>query len=110
MAMRIRSEECTGCRLCVEICPVCAIVAPGAGEPTNAFRVVPGRCTECVGDYARPRCAALCPADCIETDLDHLEGRETLVRKWQALAHSAPSEALVPGSTNGPAEYGDPDA
>jgi formate hydrogenlyase subunit 6/NADH:ubiquinone oxidoreductase subunit I len=70
MAMRIRTEECTGCRLCVE----------------------------------------LCPADCIETDLDHLEGRETLVRKRHALVPAGAYEALVPTLGNGAAEYGEPDA
>lgn len=104
MAMRVREEDCTNCRLCVEVCPVDAIQPPGGLGA--CYRILADRCTECAGLFLRPRCAEVCPVAAIETDPDHLESMETLTRKWHAHALAVPWQ---PGH-NGAADLGDPDA
>lgn len=96
MAMRIRQGECTNCRLCHELCPLAAVRPPRAANAHETYFIVPELCTECVGQFARPRCQAVCPASCIETDPLNLEDRAALVRKWHRLALGAAYEDAVP--------------
>ncbi len=42
-------------------------------------------CTECVGFYDKPTCISVCPIDCIITDPDHVEDKETLYQKFEQL-------------------------
>lgn len=42
-------------------------------------------CTECVGFYDKPTCISVCPIDCIITDPDHIEDKETLYQKFEQL-------------------------
>lgn len=96
MAMRIRAAECTGCRLCFEVCPVGAVRPPPAPGASPAFIILPERCTECVGHFARPRCQAVCPASCVESDPRCLEDRGALLKKWRRLAADSNYEASAP--------------
>jgi NAD-dependent dihydropyrimidine dehydrogenase PreA subunit len=52
----IHSKRCTGCRTCVETCPVQAL------EQRNGKAVLayPDQCTYCAA------CESICPADAIE--------------------------------------------
>ena len=43
------------------------------------------RCSECVGAEDEPQCKLVCPADCIVQDPDHVESREELMAKYEAL-------------------------
>lgn len=72
---RIVEKDCIGCALCIDACPVDAIV--GASKYLHA--VIPERCTGC------ELCISPCPVDCIELvprlneDADPLEsGRARL--------------------------------
>lgn len=84
-----------------------AIRPPIHGNGRSTYSILPGRCTECVGYYSRPRCVAICPAGCIETDADRLEDHNALVRKWHALALGEVYEASVPGSPEPAEETGE---
>ena len=52
----IREEECVGCALCLEACPVDAIV----GARDFVHTVIPSHCTAC------ELCIPVCPGDCID--------------------------------------------
>ena len=56
LVARIREPECIGCTLCLEACPVDAIV----GAPRRMHTVIAGECTGC------ELCLPPCPVDCIE--------------------------------------------
>ena len=53
---RIAAADCIGCALCIEACPVDAIV----GAPKYLHVVVPEQCTGC------ELCLPPCPVDCID--------------------------------------------
>ena len=57
MAFRIVAS-CTNCWACPPVCPSDAIHAA-----TPHFQIDAARCTECVGDYADPQCASICPVE-----------------------------------------------
>ncbi len=83
MALRI-TAECINCDVCEPECPNGAI---SAGE---AFYVIdPLLCTECVGHFASSQCVEVCPVDCIGSDPDYAEDRETLEEKSRRLIDGA---------------------
>ena len=57
MALEI-IESCVNCWACVELCPNQAIF-----EASPHFQIDPSRCSECVGEYAKPQCAEICPVE-----------------------------------------------
>ncbi|MBI4984584.1 MAG: ferredoxin [Rhodocyclales bacterium] len=57
MALEI-IESCVNCRACAPLCPNRAIVA---AQPH--FLIDADRCTECLGDFALPQCAEICPIE-----------------------------------------------
>jgi ferredoxin len=52
------TEGCVNCWACEPLCPSQAI---RAAEPH--FVIDADKCTECVGDYADPQCASICPIE-----------------------------------------------
>ncbi len=79
MALYI-TDDCTACDACRPVCPNEAIAA---GDPI--YIIDPNRCTECVGAEDEPQCVLVCPADCIFPDPNHVESREELQAKYDAL-------------------------
>lgn len=57
MALRI-VESCVNCWACVSVCPSRAILA---AKPH--FVIDDATCSECLGDYADPQCASICPIE-----------------------------------------------
>ena len=82
MAMMI-GEACIGCSGCVDDCPNMAIALDG-----DIYRIDPAKCTECVGAFDEPQCAALCPTECIVPNPDVLEDRGRLMEKRRLLLAS----------------------
>ena len=62
MALRI-IEGCVNCWACEPLCPSQAIY-----EAKPHFMVHAGKCTECLGDYAEPQCASICPVEGVIVD------------------------------------------
>ncbi|MCU0317901.1 MAG: 4Fe-4S dicluster domain-containing protein [Amoebophilaceae bacterium] len=107
MAIMI-TDACINCGACEPECPNNAIYEGGVGwkwaEGTSLKRVsvggavvdanttqdaysdefyyiVPDKCTECVGFYEEPQCAAVCPVDCCIPDTNREETVDELQRK-----------------------------
>jgi ferredoxin len=75
MALLI-NEECILCDACVPECPNEAI---SEGDPL--YIIDPDLCTECVGFYDDPQCAAVCPTDACVLDEANPETQEELMAK-----------------------------
>lgn len=88
MAYKI-TDECWRCEECYWACGNEAIFR---GE--TIFMIDPDRCTECVGDFESPQCAAVCPVDCCIPDPDHKESQEQLLEKWKRL-HPGETPAIA---------------
>jgi len=76
----IITDECINCDVCEPECPNDAI-----SQGDIIYYIDPGKCTECVGHYATPQCAEVCPVDCIPLDPAHVETREQLQAKYEKL-------------------------
>jgi len=65
MAFKIVETQCTGCSACEPQCPNNAIY-----EKDGLFAINPKKCTECIGFFDEPQCAAACPIDdtCVVDD------------------------------------------
>jgi ferredoxin len=85
MAMKIQAEQCAGCGLCAEVCPMSAVRRPSRTSGPSTYEIDPARCTECVGHFAWPRCAAVCRMNAIRLESECFESRSTLLRKWRKL-------------------------
>lgn len=57
MALEI-IETCVNCWACLPLCPSKAIA-----EAKPHFLIDADKCTECLGDFADPQCAAICPIE-----------------------------------------------
>jgi ferredoxin len=56
MALKIVASQCTSCSACEPECPNVAI-----SEAKGTFVIDPQKCTECIGHFDAPQCAAVCP-------------------------------------------------
>jgi ferredoxin len=113
MAIKI-TDECINCGACEPECPNNAIYEGGVewamadgttvkgnvtlldgsvmdsdqrNPPisTDIYYIVPNKCTECQGFHEEPQCAAVCPVDCCLEDPDHVESKEVLLARKEAL-------------------------
>jgi ferredoxin len=55
--------------------------APQGAYSDEFYYIVSDKCTECVGFYEEPQCAAVCPVDCCVSDLNRQETAEELLHK-----------------------------
>jgi len=62
-----------------------AVVPAVRGQQGAIPAIRPDRCTECIGHFTWPRCAALCPVSAIRRDPGHLETHVALLSKWFSL-------------------------
>jgi len=79
MSLKI-TDECTNCAVCEPECPNEAI-----SEGDDIFIINPELCTECVGFYDEPQCAAVCPVECCVDDPDYKEDDATLLARAKDL-------------------------
>ena len=79
MALKI-IKGCINCDMCLPECPNNAIYF---GE--KIYEIDSDLCTECVGFYDTPTCISVCPIDCIITDPERVEDKETLYQKFEQL-------------------------
>lgn len=113
MAITI-TDECINCGACEPECPNTAIyegamdwqydegtdlsgyIEGHNGHNANAdeaqealqddiYYIVPDKCTECIGFYDEPQCAAVCPVDCCVPDEDNEETQEELMEKKEKM-------------------------
>lgn len=63
--------------------PECPNKAISLGE--KIYEIDADLCTECVGFYDTPTCISVCPIDCIITDPEHIESKESLYQKFEKL-------------------------
>ncbi len=75
MALYI-TDDCIACDACLPECPNEAITE---GDPI--YVINPDLCTECVGFYDEPQCAAVCPTDACQPDPNNQESQEELMEK-----------------------------
>lgn len=115
MAIYITSD-CINCGACEPECPNTAIYEPGAmwtlagieyHDSTSPggyqrdfwsdqyYFIVPDKCTECVGFYDEPQCAAVCPVDCCLPDPLNPETPEQLQAKVAYLDSIDPQRRRV---------------
>jgi ferredoxin len=87
MALRI-TDQCINCDVCEPECPNAAI-----SMGPEIYVIDWRKCTECVGHFDAPQCREVCPVDCIPLDPDHVESREELQRKYEALQPPVPGRA-----------------
>lgn len=62
MALKINGK-CVNCWACVAVCPTESIF-----QAKRHFAINPKTCTECVGAFDEPQCAAICPIECAIVD------------------------------------------
>ena len=58
MAYKIDMNLCNGCTACEPECPNEAII-PHKG----LYKILPEKCTECIGHHDEAQCLAVCPID-----------------------------------------------
>jgi ferredoxin len=81
MALKI-TDECISCGACEPECPNSAI-----SEGEDLYIIDPALCTECVGFFDEPQCAAVCPVDACQPDPDYQESREDLMEKKKKISN-----------------------
>lgn len=84
MALKI-TDACINCDICEPECPNQAIYR---GE--MIYEINPDKCTECVGHFNEPQCAAVCPVECIPLDPTHVESHDELFDKYLKLQAAQP--------------------
>ena len=91
---RVREADCIGCRRCVDVCPVDAII----GAAGRMHTVFDAWCNGCA------LCAPVCPTDCIEllpvttspTAAQNLARHQRRAARAQGVRHAPREHALVP--------------
>lgn len=62
MALKI-TRACLNCWACLDVCPNGAI-----RQARPHFMIEAAKCTECLGEYDDPQCAAICPIEAAIVD------------------------------------------
>ncbi len=89
MAYKI-TEDCNNCTACEPECPNNAI-----SMGSEIYEIDPNLCTECVGFFGEPQCAAVCPIEVCIVDPDQVEDESTLLERAKKIH---PEKSLGPDS------------
>ena len=73
-------DSSINCDMCEPECPNAAI-----SMGNKVYEIDPLRCTECVGHYDAPTCAAVCPIDVVKPDPHNKESLDELAEKFVRL-------------------------
>ena len=104
MSLKI-TADCIACAACLPECPNEAIFENKSEALAKGYKLTEGpgsqseeaqddsiyvityeRCTECVGHFDEPQCAAVCPVDdCCVPDPTYPESKEALLEKARQL-------------------------
>src|SRR5438552_3669350 len=109
MALLI-TDECISCGACLPECPNEAIfetrsdaetkgnhVGDGQGVGDSIYVITHDRCTECVGHFDEPQCAAVCPVDnCCISDPLYPETTEVLLERARTLNPDKAIDQRIP--------------
>ena len=87
MAYKI-TDECISCGACESECKNEAIK-----EGNSTYVIDSNKCTECVGWFASPKCAEVCPVDSCVADSAKQESKAQLLEKWKKLHPGKTPEA-----------------
>jgi ferredoxin len=74
------NQDCISCSACLAVCPNQA-----TGEGSPIYVIYPDKCTECIGSFESPQCAAVCPVDACHPDPNKQETKAQLLDKWKKL-------------------------
>ena len=100
------TDDCINCGACEPECPNNAIYEGDVfwkfSDGTNLtdsteqkpieedfYYIVTEKCTECVGFYDEPQCAAVCPVDCCVEDEKNVETENELLAKKEWMHSSS---------------------
>lgn len=87
-AVLVDTDNCIGCKMCMEACPVGAIdLVPVAGvvQPDGKERFVANKCDLCHGQSGGPACARVCPTEALKL-VSYEEINETVDQRRLAVA------------------------
>ena len=101
------TADCINCGACLPECPNEAIfenrsaaeaagirVTDGIGDGDGIYVISYDRCTECVGHFDEPQCAAVCPVDnCCISDPAWPESTDVLLEKAKRINPTKEIEA-----------------
>lgn len=75
------TDDCISCDACVRVCPNGGI---SNDKKRATYVIASDSCTECVGFFSKPQCAAVCPMDCCVPDANNVQTEAVLFERAMA--------------------------
>ena len=89
------SSDCISCGLCEPACP-----NHGIRKGRSRYLIDSGSCTECVGFFNNPQCAAVCPVSCCIPDPANVHSETVLFERAQKAFHADSGEPRLTAETS----------